>query len=107
LEVFPLKKLSRPRPPAGLSAEAKRWWGKLAETFVFDDHQLMLLEELVRTLDRLREAQKLIAEHGAVFKDRWGQLRPNPACVVERDSRAALVRLLEALRLDGEVGFKR
>ena len=48
------------------------------------------------------QAQALIAEHGAVTKDRWGQLRPNPACTIERDSRAAMLAALKALNLDLE-----
>src|SRR5262245_10879129 len=98
-----MKKSRVPRPPAGLTPEARRWWARLASEYEFNTSDLLLLEEAMRSLDRLREAQAHIAEHGSVFKDRWGQLRPNPAVLLERDCRTSLVRLFKALRLDMEV----
>ena len=46
------------------------------------------------------EAGVIIAEHGAVIKDRYGQLKPNPAITVERDSRAAMLAAFKTLNLD-------
>lgn len=48
------------------------------------------------------EANALIKQHGIVIADRFGQLRPNPACTVERDSRSAMLSSLRALNLDLE-----
>jgi hypothetical protein len=50
----------------------------------------------------MEQASALIAEHGAVTVDRFGQLRPNPATTIERDSRAAMQSALKALNLDLE-----
>ena len=35
-------------------------------------------------LDRMRQAQEAIAQHGVLVRDRYGGLRQNPAIVVER-----------------------
>jgi P27 family predicted phage terminase small subunit len=96
-------KTSTPRPPKGISDEAKAWWKAITTEYAVDDEAgLLLLETALQAFDRLRQAQALIAEYGAVTKDRWGQLRPNPACTIERDSRAAMLAALKALNLDLE-----
>jgi hypothetical protein len=48
------------------------------------------------------EAQATIAAEGITFRDRFGQPRQHPATLVERDSRAAMVRCLNLLGLDLE-----
>jgi P27 family predicted phage terminase small subunit len=89
------------KPPNNLSAEGKRLFTRLFSDFVFEDAgALLLLATVCESHDRMRRAQKLIAKHGELITDRWGQLRPNPACVVERDSRAAMLTALKALNLD-------
>ena len=96
-------KTSTPRPPKGISEEAKAWWKAITTEYAVDDEAgRLLLETALQAFDRMRQAQTLIAEHGAVTKDRWGQLRPNPACTIERDSRAAMLAALKALNLDLE-----
>jgi len=53
-------------------------------------------------LDRIREAQAAIRKHGALVPDRWGTLKQNPACFLERDARAGMLSALKALNLDLE-----
>lgn len=67
-----------------------------------DDAAQLVLQTALESFDRMRGAQKLIADRGAVFEDRFGQLRPNPATTIERDARAALLAGLKALHLDVE-----
>ena len=91
------------KPPIGLSPESAIWWSTiLAEYQIEDPAGLLLLENLVRARDRMGEASRLIEQHGAVTTDRFGQLRPNPATILERDSRAAMQSALKALNLDLE-----
>ena len=94
-----------PAPPQDLSAAAKTWWETLTRDYMIEGNDsagLLLLETALRALDRMTQAQALIVKHGMVTLDRHCQLRPNPACVIERDSRAAMLMALKSLNLDLE-----
>jgi len=91
------------KPPAGLSPAAKSWWKKLiAEYEIEDQAGLLILETAMRAMDRMAMASALVDQHGAVTVDKFGQLKANPACAVERDSRAAMLTALKNLNLDLE-----
>lgn len=99
---FPLKNLT-PKPPSGLSPAAGKWWKKLLDEYGIEDAAgLLLLETALQAHDRMHQARELIVKYGAVTSDRFGQLRPNPATTIERDSRAAMMAGLKALNLDIE-----
>lgn len=96
-------KKSTSKTPPSLSAAAKAWWIKLTAEYQLEDAAgLLLLESAMQAFDRMHQASALIAKHGAVTVDRFGQLRPNPATTIERDSRAAMLSALKALNLDLE-----
>jgi P27 family predicted phage terminase small subunit len=98
-----LKKSRKPAAPAGLSSEAKRWWRQLQHEYGIEDPGgLLLLQTGMEAFDRMRDAQATIARDGAVVTDRFGQPKPHPATVVERDSRAGMLAALRALNLDIE-----
>jgi P27 family predicted phage terminase small subunit len=67
-----------------------------------DEAGLLLLATALEAFDRMRQAQQAIAKDGATFRDRFGQIRVNPATTVERDSRAGMMAALKALNLDLE-----
>lgn len=91
------------KPPAGLSLAAKTWWAKLTDEYSIDDQVgLLILETAMRSMDRMAMASALVDQHGAVTFDKFGQLKANPACAVERDSRAAMMAALKNLNLDLE-----
>lgn len=91
------------KPPPGLTAESAAWWKTLLSEYSIEDAAgLLLLENAMRARDRMTQASDLIEKHGAVTVDRFGQLRPNPATTIERDSRAAMQSALKALNLDLE-----
>ncbi len=94
-------KSSNHRCPNGLSSAAKSWWTRLHREFDLEDAgAAFLLESALRAFDRMQEAAALIEEHGVVTADRWGQLKSNPAVVVERDSRSAMLTAFKQLGLD-------
>ena len=96
-------KRSSPDRPIGLTPKSIAWWDALVDEYdISDAAGLLLLENAMRARDRMEQASALIAEHGAVTLDRFGQLRPNPATTIERDSRAAMQSALKALNLDLE-----
>jgi P27 family predicted phage terminase small subunit len=92
--------MARPAPK-GLSTAAQSWWKRLHAEFDLDDESAaFLLESALRAFDRMQEAAAIVDEHGVVVADRWGQLKTNPATVVERDARAAMLQSFKALNLD-------
>lgn len=102
MEGFALKN-SAQMPPAGLSSAAKSWWKKLTDEYGIDDQAgLLILETAMRAMDRMKMASDLVDKHGAVTVDKFNQLKANPACAVERDSRAAMMGALKSLNLDLE-----
>ena len=91
-----------PTPPEALSQAAITWWERLIADYAINDSAgLLLLEQGLRSFDRAEEARRLIDEQGSVVLDRFGQARQHPAAQIERDNRAAVVRTLAALGIDG------
>ena len=85
------------KPPAHLSNAMKSWWREVVETFELQHHHLLLLEATCQAYDRMTQAREAIAREGLVLSG-----RSHPAVVVERDSRAALMKGIHALALDVE-----
>jgi P27 family predicted phage terminase small subunit len=99
--VNALKKSSNNPPPTGLSRAAGEWWKRLhAEFDLADEAAAFLLESALRAFDRMNQAAALVDEHGVAIKDRFGQLRANPAVAAERDARAAMLSAFKQLNLD-------
>ncbi len=91
------------RAPAGLSKAARLWWRKLVEEYEIDDPGgLLVLETALRAFDRMMEARERLDAEGLTLKDRFGQAKPQPCAVIERDSRSAMLAALRALNLDTE-----
>jgi P27 family predicted phage terminase small subunit len=96
------KKPAHPPAPERLSAEAKSWWAKIVSEYDLDDASLLILESALESFDRMRQAQALLKKEGIVVKDRFGQPKQHPATLIERDSKAMLLRQVKALGLDLE-----
>lgn len=92
-----------PKPPNDLSTEAKRKWKALQTEYgIADEAGLTYLTTGCRFFDRMRGAQTLLDKEGSVITDRFGQSKPHPATVVERDAAASMIRAFRALNLDIE-----
>ena len=89
-------------PPRGLCASARRVWVAVFERYRLEQHHAQILLEALKSLTRAEEAKALLDRDGCVFVDRFGQPRPHPATVVERDCRAAFIKGITALGLDIE-----
>jgi phage terminase small subunit len=103
----PGRKAAASTPPRGadegLSAEARALRARLLAEFVIEDAAgLALLQSAMESLDAVRAAEVVIAKHGLVVLDRWGQVRPNPAVAAERSARQAYLRALKLLGLEAE-----
>lgn len=90
-----------PKPPKQLSAEAKKLWTKILDEYEISDIAgLSVLRTALEAFDSMRAAQKKIKDTGLLITDRWNQEKINPACAVERDSRAQFLQTLKMLNLD-------
>jgi P27 family predicted phage terminase small subunit len=94
-----------PRPPSHLK-RSKALWRALVAEHAFEVQELELLRRACEASDRADEARALLAADGLVVRDRYGQVKPHPAAVIERDSRTALARMLRELALQpSEAGY--
>jgi P27 family predicted phage terminase small subunit len=101
LTTFPGK--TYPKPPRHLRAAGKALWRDVTAQYrIHDAAGLALITTAAEALDRIREAQAAIREHGALVPDRYGALKQNPACFLERDARAGMLSAFRALNLDLE-----
>ena len=86
--------------PKHLTPATRRWAEGILEDFVLESHHVRLLVLACQAWDRCEAARVALAEHGAVFIDRYGQPRSRPEIQIERDSRIAFARLVRELALD-------
>lgn len=95
-----------PRAPAGLKARGRRFW---RQVLVVDDieltsSELLLLEEVCRTLDTLDVLNKSLVADGPKVEGSKGQPVAHPALNELRQQRIVLGRILSQLALPDEVG---
>lgn len=93
-------KNTQPKPPAGLSRAASRWWRALIEEYDFPLDGLLTLEAAMQSYDRWMQAREILDAEGLTYLDRFDKPKPHPATLIERDSRASMVRALKCLGLD-------
>ena len=91
-----------PSPPSHLSEEAAHWWLEVNRGWHLDAAALLLLQTGLEAFDRMRSAQREIAERGVMIKARFDQWKSNPAVVIERDARSAVLTAFGKLNLDLE-----
>jgi phage terminase small subunit len=90
-------------PPAHLGEAGTRLWSDIVRQYrIGDGAGLVLVTTAAECLDRMRQAQEAIREHGLLLADRYGGKRQNPACVVERAARDGMINALKALNLNLE-----
>jgi P27 family predicted phage terminase small subunit len=93
----------RAKAPNHLGTDGAKLFREVAAEYeITDPAGLALLETACAALDRMREAQASIAEHGALVLDRYGAPKMSPACILEKDARAGFVLAMKALSLDLE-----
>lgn len=95
---------TRPKPPAGSGAAGTKLWRAVVDEYELEEHELLLLREMVRTVDTLDALEARVAEDGVLLSSSQGD-RAHPALVEARQQRITLARLQAALRLPaGEEG---
>ena len=86
-----------------LSPEARRLHQRLTKEWSITDAagELTMLVAC-QALDRLRQAQSIIAKEGVISMDRFNQPKPHPATQIEKEARAGLLMALKHMNLDLE-----
>lgn len=91
-----------PAAPAGLGTRARGLWRDLHKTWQFTPDELEVLRLAVEAVDRAEAAQKAIRIAGVLIKDRFGALKPNPACIIRAAAEVNAARLLRQLGFSTE-----
>ncbi len=74
----------------------------MSEYGIYDSAGLELIATAAECLDRMRQAQAVIDEHGVVIICDDGSLKSNPANKVSVDNRNGMLSVLRILNLDME-----
>lgn len=85
-----------------LERATKIWFQQIVKDFELESHHLRVLLTAAEMWDRAASARESIKEHGVMVKDRYGTLRANPACELERSSKVLFLKSLRELGLDVE-----
>ena len=83
-----------------LKAPTKKWLSGLRKTYQLEEHTERLLVAACVQWDRAQAARAGLDKHGLLFKDRWGQPRPNPLLEVEQKALALFARLVRESGID-------
>ncbi len=88
----------KPSPPKDTGAAGLKLWHAVVEAYELEEHELLLLREMVRTVDTLDALEARVAADGVLLSSSQGD-RAHPALVEARQQRITLARLQAALRL--------
>ena len=89
------------KAPTHLKKAGKAFWQQLHKEYEFDDSaESALVIAAAECLDRMEAAKAAIAEHGEIVPDRYGQVKVNPACDLERRAKGQFLAVLKQLGLD-------
>lgn len=88
--------------PQHLSGESRKLWRSILADYELEQRHEAVLATALEALDRMRQAQALLATEGLTVTDRYGTAKAHPAVVIERDSRTAFLRAMRELGLDLE-----
>lgn len=86
--------------PSHLSPAMKEFYKRIVSDYDLEPHRLRLLKQACECFDRAESARLEIETNGITFKDKFGQLKPNPACKIETENKTLFARLLREMRLD-------
>jgi P27 family predicted phage terminase small subunit len=91
-----------PRAPKHLSERSRALWARIARDYALETPHFELLRVALEARDRMEEAREIIAEEGAVIRDRFGTPKRHPALTTEETARVQFLRAMRELDLEGE-----
>jgi phage terminase small subunit len=83
-----------------LQSATRKWFQQICRDFALESHHLRILLVAAEMWDRSVSARDSIAEHGLMIEDRYGCLKANPACELERSSKTLFLKAVRELGLD-------
>jgi hypothetical protein len=100
--------MAHPQAPSNLSARAKRFWDETTEKYDMGGHELLLLEQVCRTMDDIRTLENGMRKalthdgDGLMVLGAARQRVANPLIGELRQARQSLRQLIGALKLPDE-----
>ena len=92
---------AKPKRRAGMTHKATAWRSAMVKRYAFKEPgELMLLATAGQALDRMWDAQALLAKDGQVVYDKFDQIKTHPSNKIETDSRNGFLQCLKALNID-------
>jgi hypothetical protein len=88
--------------PTHLSGPARRLYAAVTARYVLEAHHIAILVKALEAFDRADAARAIVESAGLLVTSRLGEVKPSPAVVIERDSRAAFYSGIKQLGLDLE-----
>ena len=85
-----------------VSKDAKKLFIQIVSTFAMEPQDEAVLAKGLEAWDRAEQAREIIQKSGILITSRLGEVKPNPAIAIERDSRAAFLSAIRQLNLDYE-----
>lgn len=93
--------MKTPPAPSGLSAEARKLWGKiLLEMGAWEDSQLWIIRTGLEQWDIMQAARARVRKDGQMVEDRFGQSKVHPLLSVIRDNANGVRQTFKLLGLD-------
>ena len=96
--------MKKTKPPRDLSPEGKKLWYRIFASADMDEPAVILLDSLCRSWDRTQQAREIIARDGPVLTETTAagntKSRMHPACQIERDASATMMRAWRLLGFD-------
>lgn len=97
-----MTKSSIPRPSAHLGSAGRKLHNDVLKLFELEANDMHVLDAACIAADRAESARIVVERDGILTEGRYGP-RTNPAVLIERDSRAAMLRALTMLGLNLEL----
>ena len=88
-----------PRAPKGLGADGRRLWRALTEAYDFEVHELYLLTQACRAVDRLQDIAEGLVDAPLTVRNSRGDEVAHPLLAEQRMQAQGLTKLLASMRL--------
>jgi hypothetical protein len=103
--------VTKPRPPAGIGADARRFWREVVGAYELSPGELETLRQAVVVVDQLARADAVLRESpDLLVEGSMGQARPHPLLAASVELRRTLDGLIRSLSLpmpDEHIGRRR
>jgi hypothetical protein len=86
-----------PKPPTGLRAPGRAFWGEIVEQFIPSPGELEILRQAARCVDEADRLERELRKQAMMVSGYAGQPRPNPLYKVLQEHRLLIRKLVDSL----------